>query len=188
MRCGSKANTRSRRRAPCRAGPRSALTVSRYCSAAAEVKKSEPAKNTAASAPAPTSCTKPGNGPIAKQAEPIDEQHRDPPRGAPRRPPARAAGPREQRRALAVRARAPLRRAAVVAPVGHVDRERARPAAGGRRSSPAAPPDSSARGDCSRALARRGGASPRSDDDPGPRGPDHRAGQVESTTEEDARA
>ena len=38
---------------------------------AAEVKNSEPAKNTAASAPAPTSCTKPGNGPIAKQAEPM---------------------------------------------------------------------------------------------------------------------
>ena len=70
MRRGSKASTRSRLRSPWRAGPRSALTVSRYCSAAAAVKKSEPAKNTAASAPAPTSATKPGNGPTAKQAEP----------------------------------------------------------------------------------------------------------------------
>jgi hypothetical protein len=37
---------------------------------AAEVKNSEPAKNTAASAAAPTSWTKPGNGPTAKHAEP----------------------------------------------------------------------------------------------------------------------
>src|SRR4051812_24397364 len=40
-------------------------------SAAALVKNSDPAKNTAASATAPTSCTKPGNGPTTKQAEPI---------------------------------------------------------------------------------------------------------------------
>src|SRR5215212_5916836 len=39
--------------------------------AAALVKNSEPTKNTAASATAPTRCTKPGNGPATKQAEPI---------------------------------------------------------------------------------------------------------------------
>src|SRR4051812_36865226 len=40
-------------------------------SAAALVKNSEPTKKTAASATAPTRCTKPGNGPTTKQAEPI---------------------------------------------------------------------------------------------------------------------
>src|SRR3954454_13604444 len=40
------------------------------CSAAAAVNSSEPTKNTAASALAPTRCTKPGNGPTAKHSEP----------------------------------------------------------------------------------------------------------------------
>ena len=77
MRRGSNASTRSRRR--------STLTDSRYCSAAADVKNSEPAKNTAASAPAPTRCTKPGNGPTTKHAEPTANStpiHQDARRGA----------------------------------------------------------------------------------------------------------
>src|SRR6185312_8259823 len=40
-------------------------------SSAADVKKSEPAKKTAASTSEPTSSTKPGNGPTRKQAEPM---------------------------------------------------------------------------------------------------------------------
>src|SRR3954453_3249743 len=50
---------------------RSDRGVASAWSAAALVKNSEPAKNTAASATAPTRCTKPGNGPTTKQAEPI---------------------------------------------------------------------------------------------------------------------
>ena len=50
---------------------RSDFGVSRNCSVAALVKKIEPAKNTAASATAPTSWTKPGNGPTTKHAEPM---------------------------------------------------------------------------------------------------------------------
>jgi hypothetical protein len=34
------------------------------------VKNTEPAKKTTPSAPAPTSCTNPGNGPMKKQADP----------------------------------------------------------------------------------------------------------------------
>src|SRR5690349_3348741 len=45
--------------------------LSRYCTVAAEVKKIEPMKNTAASAVGPTSWRKPGNGPTAKQDEPM---------------------------------------------------------------------------------------------------------------------
>src|SRR3954463_15410724 len=70
MRPGSKARTRRRRRAPCPAGPRSALTASRYWSAAAAVKNNDPAKNTAASAAAPTRLTNPGKGATTKHAEP----------------------------------------------------------------------------------------------------------------------
>jgi hypothetical protein len=44
---------------------------SRSSAAAAEVKKIEPAKKTAASVPSPTSWTKPGNGPTKKHTEPI---------------------------------------------------------------------------------------------------------------------
>ena len=85
IRPGSRPNTRSRCRSPTRSGLRSALTVSRYCSAAAAVKNSEPAKNTAASVAAPTSCTNPGNGPKAKHAEPMMNStaiHQDRRRGA----------------------------------------------------------------------------------------------------------
>jgi hypothetical protein len=46
------------------------LIVSSHCSVAAEVKKIDPTKNTMPSTPEPTSCTKPGNGPIRKQADP----------------------------------------------------------------------------------------------------------------------
>src|SRR5262245_20061055 len=69
MRRGSNARTRS---APRRcAGPGSALIVSSHWSAAAEVKKIEPTKKTSPSAPEPTSCSNPGNGPTKKHVEPI---------------------------------------------------------------------------------------------------------------------
>ena len=45
--------------------------ASRSSSPAASVKNTEPAKKTTPSAPAPTSWTKPGNGPMKKHAEPI---------------------------------------------------------------------------------------------------------------------
>ena len=54
-------DSRSRRRPP-PPGSRSALNVSTHCSAAADVKKIEPTKNTIPSAAEPTSSTKPGNG------------------------------------------------------------------------------------------------------------------------------
>jgi len=44
--------------------------ASRTSRPAASVKKIEPAKKTTPSAPGPTSCTKPGNGPMKKQADP----------------------------------------------------------------------------------------------------------------------
>src|SRR3954464_7358902 len=44
---------------------------STYCSAAADVKKSEPTKKTRPSIPEPTSCTSPGKGPTRKHVEPI---------------------------------------------------------------------------------------------------------------------
>ena len=53
------------------AGSRSALAASRYCNRAAEVKKTEPAKNTVPSAAEPTRPAKPGNGPRRKQTDPI---------------------------------------------------------------------------------------------------------------------
>jgi hypothetical protein len=46
------------------------LKVSRHWSAAAEVKKTEPTKNTIPSTPDPTSSTNPGNGAIRKQLDP----------------------------------------------------------------------------------------------------------------------
>lgn len=53
------------------AAHRPSLNVeSRSSSSAASVKNTEPAKNTAPSAPAPTSWTNPGKGPMKKQAEP----------------------------------------------------------------------------------------------------------------------
>ena len=68
MRCGSKVTIRNLRERA--SGPSSALIVSSHCSVAAEVKKIDPTKNTMPSTPEPTSCTKPGNGPIRKQADP----------------------------------------------------------------------------------------------------------------------
>ena len=47
-----------------------ATVASRSSSVAASVKKIEPAKKTTASAPTPTSSTKPGKGPMKKHSEP----------------------------------------------------------------------------------------------------------------------
>jgi hypothetical protein len=69
IRRGSKASRRSRRWCP-PPGPRSALKFSRHWSVAAEVKKTEPTKNTIPSTPDPTSSTNPGNGAIRKQVDP----------------------------------------------------------------------------------------------------------------------
>ena len=93
VRCGSKVSKRIRRRLPS-AEPRSAFAASRYWSSAAEVKKTEPTKNTVPSAAEPTSWTKPGIGPSTKQTEPIANRtpiHHEARRGANQvEPPARA--------------------------------------------------------------------------------------------------
>ena len=70
MRCGSNVSRRIRwLRLPERS--RSAFAASRYWISAAEVKKTEPTKNTVPSAAEPTSWMNPGNGPTMKQTEPI---------------------------------------------------------------------------------------------------------------------
>ena len=61
------------------------MIVSSHWSAAADVKKIEPTKKTIPSAPEPTSCSKPGNGPTRKHVEPIANRtpiHHDARRGA----------------------------------------------------------------------------------------------------------
>src|SRR5262245_51469343 len=83
MRRGSNVTTRSVLRR--RAGPGSALIVSSHWSAAAEVKKIDPTKNVIPSAPEPTSCSKPGNGPTKKHVDPIANRtpiHHEARRGA----------------------------------------------------------------------------------------------------------
>src|SRR5512132_1957655 len=83
MRRGSNVITRSFPRRS--AGPGSALIVSNHGSAAADVKKIEPTKKTIPSAPEPTSCSKPGNGPTNKHVEPTANRtpiHHDARRGA----------------------------------------------------------------------------------------------------------
>ena len=60
-------------------GPGTRLDVCQSSVPAAAVKKIEPTKKTAASAPSPTSWAKPGNGPTKKQSDPIAKPIGDPP-------------------------------------------------------------------------------------------------------------
>jgi hypothetical protein len=71
------------------------LNVSTHWSAAADVKKTDPTKKTSASVPDPTSSTKPGNGPIRKQSDPIAKRtpiHHAARRGAHQAPSSSGAG------------------------------------------------------------------------------------------------
>jgi hypothetical protein len=67
------------------AGPGSAFPALTNCSVAAEVKKSDPTKNTSPSTAEPTSSTNPGKGATTKQADPTAKStpiHHDARRGA----------------------------------------------------------------------------------------------------------
>ena len=102
MRRSSHPSTRSPVRGPPPSRSRSAFTASRYCSAAALVKKIEPTKKIAPSAPGPTAWTTPGRGPTRKHAEPMAKStpiHHEARRGA-HQTPSPAAGRESRERCL----------------------------------------------------------------------------------------